>query len=642
MMKLILIDEKRAGFTGNTYPHKEAIKYLPGREWNQSKKMWLIPLSSVPDAVKRFGSTLELDPQLQLLVAKELELRKQREAIKQKKEATLKGIKGVKAQLMPHQAVGVEFLDTLSDGEGAILAFDMGLGKTLTTIATVEKWMQEGIVKYCLIVCPSPLKYSAWEMEIRKWTENPSCIVVDGTKPVEVEWEDGTKEKLSGRALREVQYQQWHFGARYIIMNYELFIHDGETYQWEKARELTPEEVERKDELKEELGEEYSIRKAGKKYYLYQRVPVESILPPITQDWVIVLDECHRIKNPQAVTTKRIRSYLKPARRKILLTGTPLENNVQELWAQVDFCRPGMLGNYFQFTNRYMEKNHFGAIVGIKPYMMDELKKRLDIVILRKTKEEALPDLPPLTVQDYWVEMTDQQRKVYEEIESGIVEMMKRGGEKDYSYLDVLAQITRLQQACDSPALLRKWLGRDDLPVESGKLKELEGIIEDLNPHKNKFILFSQYREMTDILYQWLIDRKILKPEQIGYVKGGLDPKTVGEIQDGFQNGGIQCVLMTTAGNYGLNLYAGSYVICYDQLFNPQKMEQIYSRCHRKGAKNAVTVINLVTRDTYEERKMNILQEKRELFAAMIDEDEALMKKLFGEDKEALMNLIAG
>lgn len=461
--------------------------------------------------------------------------------------------------------------------------------KSLTSLAYALDLKNKGEIDHILVVCPAKLKYATWEKEVKKWTDL-EYIVIDGDKREVVEWEDGTKEKLTGAKLREVQYQQYLFGCDVIIMNYELFLRDMD------------------------------------------------IIPPINERWAVILDEAHRIKNPKAQTTKNLIKKLKPAGRKILGTGTPLENNIQELWTLVDFCRPNLLGSYYKFVERYVETDYFGTPIAPKPQMLPELMKKLEPIMIRKSKNEALPDLPPLTIQNYPVEMTKEQRKLYKQVKDGIIEIVREAG-TEFTYLEALAQITRLQQVCDSPALLRKVLEDDSLPIESGKLLDLENILSEINPKENKFILFSQYAEMTDILYDWLIKKNILPKEQIGYVKGGIKASKIEEIRKGFQEGDIQCVLMTTAGNYGLDLYEATYVICFDQLFNPQKMEQIYSRAHRNGAKKPITVINLITVDSYEEKKLEILEAKRDLFKAVIEEDEQVMKKLFSSPQD-ILNLI--
>lgn len=574
---------------------KSRLHSIVGASYDRSKRRWFIPFDSYSD-LKRYVPTMQLDAQTESAIIRYEKKKQHILSIKELKDIDLPEIKGLKAELYPYQKVGVAFLDQLEDNQGAILGFDMGLGKSLTSLATFMLWKQKGIVDYCLVVCPAPLKYATWAKEIEKWTDL-SYIVIDGKKREEVQWDDGTVEKLSGKKLRQVQYQQYLFGTDVLIMNYELFLHD------------------------------------------------RDILPKFDRRWCVILDEAHRIKNAKGLNnpkakptiTKVVHETLKnQVGRKILGTGTPLQNDLSELWSLVDFCRPHLLGSPSRFNQQYMILDEYFRPIAPKYQMLDDFKQRIAPIILRKTKEDALPNLPELVVQDYWVELTPKQKKLYKEVAEGILYNLKS---EEFKYLDVLPQLIHLQQVCDSPALLRELTGDDSLPVQSGKLKVLKEIIEDLNPAVNKFILFSQFRSMTDILYNWLVEQKLLKKSQIGYVHGDTDSFKIGEIQDGFQNGDIQCVVMTTAGNYGLNLSAGSYVICYDQLFNPQVMQQIYSRCHRNGAKNAVTAINLLTKNTYEERKLQILKEKKALFEDVIDYegDSAYLQQLTVEELLALI-----
>jgi SNF2 family DNA or RNA helicase len=584
-ISLQMADSKTAYFQGNTYSYKDMIKAIPGSRWEKKAKRWEIPMEATADALRIFPSLIVSD---EVKAAFESIRERQQAAIAVKKNPSeaKTAIKGLKGALRSYQGQGVSFLNTLQDGEGDILAFDMGTGKSLTGLAFFQDLMNQGKADHLLVVCPSPLKYATWAKEVEKWTDL-EYIVVDGDKREEVEWEDGTKQKLTGQKLREVQYQQHLFGTHVIIMNYELFLRDFD------------------------------------------------IIPNVNHRWVVVLDEAHRIKNPKAQTTKNLIKKLRPAGRKVLATGTPLENNVQELWSLVDFCRPNLLGNYYKFLARYIEVDYFGNPVAPKPQMMGELRAKLDPIMFRVTKAEALPELPPLTIQEYWVDMTKEQENLYKAVKDGILQNAETG---EFSYLEVIVQITRMQQLLDSPALLRELMGDPNLPIESGKLNELRNVINDIDPNRNKFILFSQYKEMTDILYKWMIDNNVLPKEQIGYVKGGIKATETERIRKEFQEGNMQCVIMTTAGNYGLDLSAGKYVICFDQLFNPQKMEQIFSRAHRGGNATGVTAINFVTRNSYEERKLKVLEAKREVFKAMVDADDETFAKLF--TKEELLNML--
>lgn len=578
-------DNKKVHFTGKTYSYKDMIKAVPGSGWDRKNKRWEIPLESVQDAIRIFPA-LNLSSEVKVAYG-EL-IHKQEEAIAVKKidesQVSTK-VRGLKGELYPYQGVGLAFLKTLTSGQGDVLAFDMGLGKSLTSLAYGLHLLNEGEIDHILVVCPSKLKYATWAKEVEKWTDL-EYIVIDGDRREMVEFDDGVFEKLTGAKLREVQYQQYQWGTKIIIMNYELFLRDMD------------------------------------------------MIPPIDNRWLVILDEAHRIKNPKAVTTKNLMKKCDPAGRKVLGTGTPLENNIQELWTLTDFCRKGILGSYYKFLERYVEVDYFGSPIAPKPQMLPELMRKLEPIMLRKTKEEALPDLPPLTVMNHMVGMTKLQKKLYKQVKDGILEIEREQG-VDFTYLEALAQLTRIQQLCDSPALLRELLEDESLPEESGKLNDLGNILSEINPQENKFILFSQYAEMTDILYKWL-QENVLPKHQIGYVKGGISARKIEDIRKGFQEGDIQCVLMTTAGNYGLDLYEATYVICYDQLFNPQKMKQIYSRAHRNGAKKPITAINMITADSYEEKKLEILEAKSDLFKAVIEEDEGVMKKLFASPKELL------
>jgi SNF2 family DNA or RNA helicase len=233
--------------------------------------------------------------------------------------------------------------------------------------------------------------------------------------------------------------------------------------------------------------------------------------------------------------------------------------------------------------------------------------------------------------------MTETQLGIYEQMREGVLETMNQWGEKEFTYLNVLAQLTRLQQVLDSPAILREVLSDPELPEESGKLIELKNILDDLNVMEHKVILFSQYKEMTDILHSTMAEHYGLKA--IRYIHGGVPSQLRGTYQDDFQTDPeVRIIILTTAGNYGLDLYEAEYVICYDQTFNPQKTAQVISRAHRNGAKNQVTALHLVTRDSYEERKLKLLERKKALFQSVIDNDNALFDKLFTKDD--LKNLI--
>lgn len=645
------------------------VKRITGRTWNRSAKVWEVPIENFQDAQKVFPRAM-IHPDVTKLVQIAQQRRTEVLRVKELTDADRR-VPGLKGTLYPYQAVGKKFLSLLRDTEGAILGFDMGLGKTICAIASFLELYNAGKAKRCLVVCPASLKYATWEKEIKKWTDL-SYIVIDGEpynpedREVLIDYEeedwarnpDGTRQfiyepvygrievaeltrpipfvqltgdferellpflegysskdqpgdvivedenvvavkmrrykrdkrtylkektgtvvekiiRMSGRELREVQYQQ--DDRVFIIMNYELFLHDMD------------------------------------------------IIPKIDNNWVVILDECHRIKSTRAKTSKNLLEHCQNAGRKFLLSGTPLENNIAELWNLVDFARSGLLGTFYKYKQRYIMLDLYDNMIAPKPQMLPELRDKIAPIILRKRKDEVLPDLPPLVEIPYWVDMLPEQRALYDEVREGILANLEGD---DFTYLSVLAQLTRFQQIVDSPALLAEVLPDRDLPEDSAKMQELWNILEDINIQDNKVIIFSQYRRMTDILYSHLKER--YGTEAIRYISGQVkNVQLRGIYQDEFQTKEeVRIMLLTTAGNYGLDLYKASYVICYDQLFNPQKMNQVISRAHRNGAEQKITAVHLLTRDSYEERKVRLLEEKREVFGAIIDDDDLMMQKL--------------
>lgn len=653
-------DPRMVYFHGNTFPYKDLIKAMPGHKWEKKLRRWELPIESVPDALRIFPSLIVSEGVKQ---AHQAVTNRQQAAIAAKSTdfhtVEPESIQGLKGSLRRYQQVGANFLMTLARHEGGILAFDMGLGKSITSLAWFLKLKSLGVVDKLMIVSPSPLKYATWAKEVQKFT-TLGWVVIDGDKAETVTWDDGTVEKLDGRSLREVQYQQHEFGVDVTIMNYELFRYDTASQGHTHVRYLTEEEVDvfagfrqahalrlnkaesnarvKRNATRDMLDyagfnsrKGFTVR-GSKKPEFVATFDLPKIIPTITDRWMVVLDEAHRIKNPTSETTKALLTSLAPAGRKVLGTGTPLENNIQELWSLVDFCRPGLLGSYPKFIERYAELDFFNNPIAPKPQMMGELRERIAPIMIRMTKAEALPDLPPLERVNYDVHMTPLQKKLYGDIKQGIIESAQTG---EFTYIEALVQITRVQQCVDSPALLRKLFENPDLPEDSGKLTLLKDILLDLNIQSNKFILFSQYREMTDILYDWLDREGILPKSAVGYIKGGTKAADFERVRQGFQDytwgqtGNLQCVLMTTAGNYGLDLYNARYVICFDELFNPQKMEQVLSRGHRSGNTTGVTAITMTTVNSYEEKKRDILERKREVFNAIVDESDEAFAKLF-------------
>jgi SNF2 family DNA or RNA helicase len=685
--------------------------------WNKENRVWEVPMENYNEALAIFPDAM-IHPALQQAV--EIIERRNRAAldIKNLNDINVK-VDGLKGTLYNYQAVGKAFLDVLGDRQGAILAFDMGLGKSITSIAEFLDLYNKGIVKRCLIVCPASLKYSTWVKEIRKWTDL-SYIVIDGepseledrralmdvaeeewitdsngkrvwtmepvykttqlyfTRPITLEAVQGWRDAAGGvnfwkycmpllsqedreslnpeqdkpttatvayiaNMPQELAMQidttapDFDYGTQYVVgVVVDRFIKAKKTFQKRKTGKVVEKIVTLSGRaLRDIQYQQDDCTFTIMNYELF--LTDTSMMPPIDGSWAVICDEIQRAKNIRAQTTKILREKCKNAARKFALSGTPLENAIEELWSIVDFCRPGLLGTWSKFKDRYIQTDDYGNTIMPNLDNLPELKKKIAPIMIRRTKKECLPDLPPLIEQEYWVDMTETQLGIYEKMREGVLETMNQWGEKEFTYLNVLAQLTRLQQVLDSPAILREVLSDPELPEESGKLIELKNILDDLNVMEHKVILFSQYKEMTDILHSTMAEHYGLKA--IRYIHGGVPSQLRGTYQDDFQTDPeVRIIILTTAGNYGLDLYEAEYVICYDQTFNPQKTAQVISRAHRNGAKNQVTALHLVTRDSYEERKLKLLERKKALFQSVIDNDNALFDKLFTKDD--LKNLI--
>lgn len=432
-----------------------------------------------------------------------------------------------------------------------------------------------------------------------------------------------TVEKWSGRKLREVQYYQDPAEHRVMINNYENFLSD----------------IAFMDDSTKSV---YERSRNG-----YTLDPEKTIMPLPTERDLVIIDEAHRIKNRDAKSSIRIWKWSAFAGYRVLLTANPLENNIEEFYNLVNLVRPGLLGTWSQYKERYIFTDAYGRSTGQpNPQLIPELKRKTAPIMYRVTKKQALPELLDVVEQFHWVDMTEYQRSLYQKVQDGILEQYNEFGAQEFKYLDQLSQITRFQQCCDHTELYRRILSNPEIPSESGKMLELYNILDDIGVANHKFLIFNTYREVTDIIHRELTAKYGPWFDFI-YIKGGNNSKDTAALARKFrEDPKTRFAIITLAGNYGIDLFDesgtsdGDYVINFNQHFNPQKMRQVIGRMHRGGQKGQVTAINLGCRDSYEERKKQKMDEKRNVFDAVIEEgslsDEAVMK-LFTQDDLAYM-----
>ena len=337
----------------------------------------------------------------------------------------------------------------------------------------------------------------------------------------------------------------------------------------------------------------------------------------------VVLDESQSIKNPQSQVAKA--SLLLNSKNRLALSGTPVQNNTFDLYAQMNFLNPGMLGSREFFMSEFATP--------IDKFREDEVKQQLRRLthpfLLRRTKEQVAKDLPEKTETILYCEMGPEQRKIYESYRNvyrsqilGMIE--ERGMEK--SQMHILQGLTKLRQICDSPAIINE---EERFHNYSIKLDELSReITENVGDHK--VLVFSQFLGMLALI------RKKLEEDTISYVyfDGSSTSKEREAAIQTFQND-HECrvfLISLKAGGIGLNLTAADYVYIVDPWWNPAVEQQAIDRTHRIGQTKNIFAYRLICKDTLEEKMLQLQEHKRALAADLVSDDTAMMKRLTKDD----------
>ena len=346
------------------------------------------------------------------------------------------------------------------------------------------------------------------------------------------------------------------------------------------------------------------------------------------QEWsVVILDEAQTIKNPNAETTRQ--ALRLRAGQRLCLSGTPLQNHLGELWSLFDFLAPGFLGSQRAFKTRYRGPIEKG---GDEERQM-QLVQRVRPFLLRRTKDEVAPELPPKTEINEVVEMEDAQRAIYEGIRLSMHARVKAAiAEKGLarSGIIVLDALLKLRQACCDPRLI-KLKAVERSKAGSAKLDRLMEMLTVMLEEGRKVLLFSQFTEMLG-----LIEAR-LKDDGVSYVILTGDTKDRATPVKRFQKGDVPLFLISLkAGGVGLNLTAADTVIHYDPWWNPAVEDQATDRAHRIGQDKKVFVHRLVTLGTIEEKMESLKSKKRGLVASVLEAEKGGALKMTEADVEAL------
>ena len=343
----------------------------------------------------------------------------------------------------------------------------------------------------------------------------------------------------------------------------------------------------------------------------------------------VILDESQAIKNPSSKVTKA--AGLLKAKNRLCLSGTPLQNNTFDIFAQMNFLNPGMLGSVEFFKQEFsVPIDKFG-----EKEQKDHLRKLLYPFILRRTKEQVAKDLPEKQEMVLFCEMGDEQRKIYEAYRNdyrdkilGVVE--NQGIQK--SQLTILQGLMKLRQICDSPAIVKE---EERFPNVSVKLEEIgREITENISNHKA--LIFSQFLGMLALIKE--------KMKELGVDYEYFDgSSTVAEREKAitrFQNDENCRVFLISlkAGGVGLNLTAADYVYIVDPWWNPAVEQQAIDRTHRIGQTKNIFAYRMICTDTVEDKILKLQERKRNLAKDLITDDEGFVKSLTKEDVEYLFS----
>ena len=323
-----------------------------------------------------------------------------------------------------------------------------------------------------------------------------------------------------------------------------------------------------------------------------------------------IIDEAQNIKNPDAIITKAIKKI--NAKVKFALTGTPIENNLMELWSIFDFIMPGYLYNKSKFKSTFVnnEKN------------IIELKNLIKPFILRRTKKEVITELPDKIEQKIIIDLEKEHKRAYKGYVNLITRKIK---ENNQDNITVFSYLTKLRQLCLSPELMVK-----NYQGKNSKLDVLINIIKDSSD--KKILVFSQFTKVLEVIGKRLNEENI----SYSYLDGKTSAKDRVKLVEEFNTNNNKVFLISLkAGGTGLNLTSANIVVHFDPWWNPAVEDQASDRAHRIGQKNVVNVIKLIAKDTAEERVINLQETKKELIEDVINgnlDNSSTLKNLSKDD----------
>ncbi|GAB2275370.1 hypothetical protein Dimus_010129 [Dionaea muscipula] len=463
--------------------------------------------------------------------------------------------------LHPYQLEGLNFLRfSWSKQTHVILADEMGLGKTIQSIAFLASLFEESVSAHLVVAPLSTLRN--WEREFATWAPQMNVVMYVGSAQ-----------------------------ARAVIREYEFYYPKSSMKSKKKSGQIVHQS--KQDRIK------FDVLLTS-----YEMINLDSLsLKPIKWECMIV-DEGHRLKNKDSKLFLQLTQY--SSRHRVLLTGTPLQNNLDELFMLMHFLDAGKFGSLEEFQEEFRDINQEEQI--------SRLHKMLAPHLLRRVKKDVMKELPPKKELILRVELSSKQKDYYKAILTRNYELLTRKGGAQISLINVVMELRKLcchaymlegvepqvQDVNESHKLLLE---------SSGKLQLLDKMMIKLKEQGHRVLVYSQFQHMLDILEDYLSYKKWQYERIDGKVSGAERQIRIDRFNA--KNSSRFCFLLSTrAGGLGINLATADTVIIYDSDWNPHADLQAMARAHRLGQINKVMIYRLITRGTIEERMMQMTKKK--------------------------------
>lgn len=429
--------------------------------------------------------------------------------------------------------------------------------------------------------------------ELLRIKKSVTKVLIVATASLKAEWEEQIV-KFTGLSMvivhgsRQERLKHYQKSAFFYITNYEQIIHD-----------------------------------------------VQDIMRLISPD-IVILDEAQRIKNWHTKTANSVKQL--NSKYAFVLTGTPLENRIDDIYSVVEFLDPKIFGPLFRFNRDFYDLNEKGKPIGYKN--IDELSKRIRPIMLRRKKNDVEDQLPKRTTNNYFVEMSKEQSTRYQEYQAMVAKLLNTAKHRSLykeEHERLQKFLAAMRMLCDTTYIMD-----NDCKI-SPKISELESILEELlSDDTTKVLIFSEWERMLQLV------RELAQKQQLDFAwHTGSVPqkKRRQEINRFKQDHNCRLFLSTDSGSLGLNLQIANVVINIDLPWTPAKLEQRIARAWRKHQTRAVNIINLISEDTIEHRMLDVLSKKTELAEAVLEggnityihKQSSIVKRL-----EDLMQITAG